>query len=60
MPSVIRLGDQCACPKTGHDGCVIAEGDPNFVVDGLPVAFEGHKTSCGAVLQATAPVFSHG
>ncbi|WP_426224532.1 PAAR domain-containing protein, partial [Ralstonia pseudosolanacearum] len=28
-----------------------------FKVDGVPVAFEGHRTSCGAVLIATADRF---
>jgi uncharacterized Zn-binding protein involved in type VI secretion len=54
---VARVGDQCSCPKKGHDGCVMAEGDPNFIVDGLAVAFEGHKTSCGALLMSMVPNF---
>ena len=55
--SVARVGDACSCPKKGHEGCVIAEGDPNFIVGGRAVAFEGHKTSCGASLIATASNF---
>jgi uncharacterized Zn-binding protein involved in type VI secretion len=47
---VARLGDKCTCPQRGHDNCVIVEGDPNWSIDGIPVALEGHKTSCGAVL----------
>ncbi|MGN6652588.1 PAAR domain-containing protein [Trinickia sp.] len=47
---VARQGDQCTCPIQGHQNCVIAEGDPAFIVDGKPAAFEGHKTSCGATL----------
>lgn len=56
---VARVGDVCICPRKGHDGCVIVEGDPHFVVEGRAVAFEGHKTSCGAILIATAPNFGY-
>ena len=52
---VARLGDACICPIQGHSGCVVAEGDPEFIVDGLPVAFDGHKTSCGATLISSVP-----
>lgn len=50
---VARLGDRCTCPKRGHDNCVIVEGDPDWLIDGVPVALEGHRTSCGAVLLST-------
>ena len=50
---VARKGDQCTCPKKGHDNCVIVEGDTSWLIDGIPVALEGHKTSCGASLIAT-------
>lgn len=50
---VARLGDKVTCPKQGHTNCVIAEGDPDWQVDGIPVALEGHKTSCGATLIST-------
>jgi uncharacterized Zn-binding protein involved in type VI secretion len=39
---------------------VIAEGDPKVLIDGIPVAFEGHKTSCGATLISTAPASVRG
>jgi len=52
---VARLGDKCTCPKRGHNNCVIAEGDTAWTIDGIPVALEGHKTSCGAVLVSSAP-----
>lgn len=52
---VARVGDLCTCPINGHTHCVIAEGDPNDTIDGIPVAYEGHKTSCGAVLLNGAP-----
>jgi uncharacterized Zn-binding protein involved in type VI secretion len=48
--AVARLGDRCSCPIAGHGSCVITEGDSDFIVDGKPAAFDGHKTSCGATL----------
>jgi uncharacterized Zn-binding protein involved in type VI secretion len=56
---VARQGDRCSCPIKGHGGCVI-EGDPGVLIDGRPVAFEGHKTSCGATLISTAPESARG
>ena len=56
--AVARVGDLCSCPIKGHDGCTIAEGNPNHTVEGVPVAYEGHKTTCGAVLSATHIDFS--
>ena len=47
-------------PVRGHVRCVIAEGDPQVLIDGVPVAFEGHKTSCGAVLISTLPEVGRG
>ncbi|MBF5013319.1 PAAR domain-containing protein [Burkholderia pseudomultivorans] len=32
----------------------VAEGDPNFIVEGRPAAFDGHKTTCGATLRSSA------
>lgn len=58
--AVARVGDTCSCPIKGHDNCKIAEGDPHHVVDGVAVAYEGHKTSCGAALIATTKGFSNG
>jgi uncharacterized Zn-binding protein involved in type VI secretion len=58
--NVARMGDVCSCPRRGHDGCTIAEGDPNVLLDGIPVAFEGHKTSCGAQLISTVPSSGRG
>ncbi len=51
--AVARKGDLCSCPIKGHDACTIAEGDDNVLIDGVPVALEGHKTSCGASLIST-------
>jgi uncharacterized Zn-binding protein involved in type VI secretion len=53
--AVARKGDACACPVNGHSSCVIAEGDPNVLEGGIPVAFDGHKTSCGATLISSVP-----
>ena len=53
--AVARKGDKCLCPMRGHEVCVIAEGDPKVLIDGVPVAFEGHKTTCGATLMSTVP-----
>jgi len=50
---VARKGDTCSCPMPGHSGCTIAAGDPNHTIDGVPVAYEGHKTTCGATLIST-------
>jgi len=52
--AVARQGDKCFCPIAGHSPCFIVEGDPLVLVDGRPVAFEGHKTSCGASLISSA------
>ncbi|MCS0610123.1 PAAR domain-containing protein [Massilia solisilvae] len=53
--AVARQGDACTCPVNGHSSCVITEGDPTVLDDGKPVAFEGHKTSCGATLISSIP-----
>ncbi len=50
---VALKGDPCSCPKHGHNNCIIAEGDPHDTYHGTPVAYEGHRTSCGARLIAT-------
>lgn len=52
---VARKGDACICPIKGHSACVIVEGDPHVLVGGIPAAFHGHKTSCGATLISSAP-----
>lgn len=52
---VARLGDKVTCPARGHGTCTIVEGDPLWSIDGVAVALEGHKTSCGASLIASLP-----
>lgn len=58
--AVARKGDSCTCPLPGHGVCTIAEGDSEVLIDGVPVAFQGHKTSCGAVLISTMPTSGRG
>ncbi|MCS0585016.1 PAAR domain-containing protein [Massilia pinisoli] len=55
--AVARVGDPCSCPIKGHDNCKIAEGDPHHLIDGIAVAYDGHKTTCGAALIATTSSF---
>ena len=54
---VARVGDACSCPVKGHDNCKVAEGSPRHVIDNVAVAYEGHKTTCGATLIATTGNF---
>ncbi|AXA90026.1 PAAR domain-containing protein [Massilia sp. YMA4] len=56
--AVARVGDLCVCPVKGHEVCTIAEGSATHAINGVPVAYEGHKTSCGATLIATAGNFN--
>jgi uncharacterized Zn-binding protein involved in type VI secretion len=58
--AVARKGDLCSCPLPGHGVCTISDGDPDVVIDGVPVAFNGHKTSCGAQLISTVPTSGRG
>ena len=55
---VAGVGDQCTCPISGHDGCTIVEGNPKHLVEGNAIAYEGHKTSCGAALIPTQAIVS--
>ncbi|EJD6083016.1 PAAR domain-containing protein [Providencia rettgeri] len=52
---VARLGDPVYCPKKGHNNVVIAQGHPTFLDNGIPVAFDGHKCSCGCTLISSLP-----
>lgn len=58
--AVARVNDVCSCPVPGHGTCVIVEGEPTHTIDGLAVAYDGHKTSCGATLISTVDNFSKG
>jgi uncharacterized Zn-binding protein involved in type VI secretion len=44
-----RKGDMVSCPKC-KGVFPIAEGDPNFISDGAPIAYAGCKVACGAKL----------
>lgn len=57
---VARKGDRCTCPHKGHEPCAIVEGDETDLIDGVPVALEGHRTSCGAVLISTLAEVGNG
>jgi uncharacterized Zn-binding protein involved in type VI secretion len=50
--SIALLGDPVNCPLPFHGAGTIIEGDPNYTENGKPVAFEGHKVSCGCTLLA--------
>lgn len=52
---VARLGDPVSCPVPGHGPTVIAEGHPTFKDHGVPVAFNGHRCTCGCVLITSLP-----
>jgi uncharacterized Zn-binding protein involved in type VI secretion len=47
---VARLGDPVMCPIPGHGRTTIAEGNPTYREDGVPVAFDGHLCKCGCAL----------
>jgi len=53
--AVARKGDLCSCPIPGHGVSAIGEGNPKVLIDGVPVAFQGHKALCGATLLSTVP-----
>jgi uncharacterized Zn-binding protein involved in type VI secretion len=55
--AVACIGDTCACPIHG-DGTIV-EGEPMQTINGKPVAYNGHKTSCGATLISTITTFTH-
>ncbi|EKS9915566.1 MULTISPECIES: PAAR domain-containing protein [Burkholderia] len=52
--SVARVGDRCTC-QVGLGECEILEGDKGIQIDGRAVAFDGHRTSCGAALISSIP-----
>jgi uncharacterized Zn-binding protein involved in type VI secretion len=56
--AVASVGDQCSCPIPGHGTTNIIEGNPCHTIDGIEVAYDGHKTSCGAQLIPTLDDFS--
>lgn len=55
---VACVGDQCSCPRPGHDNCTIITGSPRHVVNGVQIAFDGDLLSCGAKLISSVENFS--
>lgn len=55
---VARVGDACSCPIQNHTNCTIAEGNPNHIVGGKAVAFQGCKTTCGATLNSSLTTYA--
>lgn len=49
---IARRGDKVTCPQCSPHLFEIAEGCEDSLDFGAPVALEGHRTSCGAVLIA--------
>jgi uncharacterized Zn-binding protein involved in type VI secretion len=52
------VGDKVTCPVQGHVNCTIATGNAKHRINGKAVAYDGDKTSCGAVLESTYGQFS--
>ena len=55
---VVVVGDKCMCPINGHQNCTVVSGSTTHMVNGLAVAYEGDKTSCGATLISSITTFS--
>ncbi|WP_128595230.1 PAAR domain-containing protein [Paraburkholderia kirstenboschensis] len=51
---VARIGDQVSCPQHPDTSPnFIVEGDQSFKDCGIPVARQGHRTTCGCTLIST-------
>ncbi|WP_313706929.1 PAAR domain-containing protein, partial [Massilia sp.] len=50
--AVACVGDKTSCPIDGAG--TIVEGQSRHTTNGVPVAYEGHKTNCGATLRLQA------
>ena len=55
--AVACIGDECVCPIHGKG--TIVEGEATHAINGVRVAYDGHKTSCGATLISTITTFIH-
>ena len=55
MRKVIRLND----PTTHGRKVITASPNSKGLIDGVPVAFEGHATTCGAELISTVGTSGH-
>lgn len=51
---IVRMGDKVTCPKCKPHIFEVAEGLPTYTDTNanLPIAVDGHKTTCGAILIA--------
>ncbi|CAG7701587.1 unnamed protein product, partial [Allacma fusca] len=47
---VARINDPVSCPIPGHSPSYIAQGHPTMKDNGVAVAFDGYKCSCGCTL----------
>lgn len=47
---MLRIGDQIACPVSGHGTTTITSGSGTVKAEGIGVAYDGCSTSCGAIL----------
>ena len=52
---VACVGDPVSCPL--HGAGTIIEGEQRQTINGAQVAYDGHKTSCGAALKSTLSNF---
>lgn len=50
--AIARVGDKVTCPRKGCPSIntIVTTSDPTIIVDGMPGAFHGDKTACGATL----------
>ena len=61
MPSISRVGDAHACPKTGHSVNAVTSGSPDVIINGVPAARVGDTTACGSMITAgSSTVFING
>ncbi|SDQ19556.1 Zn-binding Pro-Ala-Ala-Arg (PAAR) domain-containing protein, incolved in TypeVI secretion [Paraburkholderia fungorum] len=51
-----RLGDLVQCPKCKGTFPIVTTQNPAMTIEGVPLAFHGDKTACGAVLIAAQSV----
>ena len=59
--AIARLGDKVDCPQKypggkPHGVNPIVEGESGYLIDGIPVALQGHKTACGCQLIGASSV----
>ena len=61
MPSISRVGDAHACPKTGHSVNAVTSDSPDVIINGVPAARVGDTTACGSMITAgSSTVFING